>query len=86
MSSLATESYVENTLLNVVMKITSKNGEPGWVPSNLNEGHLDRFFFPSATLGALNFLLYVFCPKRYKSISLQKREESMGDEITNSAL
>ena len=60
MSSLATESYVENTLLNVVMKITSKNGEPGWVPSNLNEGHLDRFFFPSATLGALNFLLYVF--------------------------
>ncbi|KAI3796662.1 hypothetical protein L1987_39341 [Smallanthus sonchifolius] len=44
-------------VLYVVMNITSKNGKPGWVPANLNDGHLDRFFFLCAALTALNLVL-----------------------------
>lgn len=73
MSSSAVGSYIASMILTVVMKITSKNGKPGWVPPNLNDGHLDRFFFLSAGLTALNLAFYVVCAKRYKLISLEKR-------------
>lgn len=73
MTSSAMGSYVASMILTVVMEITTKNGQPGWVPPNLNDGHLDRFFFLSAGLTALNLALYIVCAKRYKSISLEKR-------------
>lgn len=74
MSSSAIGSYVASMILTVVMMITTKDGKPGWVPPNLNEGHLDRFFFLSAALIALNLALYIICAKRYKFISLANQE------------
>ncbi|BFG21721.1 hypothetical protein CerSpe_079950 [Prunus speciosa] len=74
MTSSAMGSYVASMILTAVMEITTKNGQPGWVPPNLNDGHLDRFFFLSAGLTALNLALYILSAKRYKSISLEKRE------------
>lgn len=74
MASSAVGSYVASMILTVVMKITTKDGKPGWVPPNLNDGHLDRFFFLSAALTALNLALYIVCAKRYKFILLEKRE------------
>ncbi|KAJ8900368.1 hypothetical protein K2173_025008 [Erythroxylum novogranatense] len=73
MSSTAIGSYISSFFLSVVMELTSRNGKPGWVPQNLNEGHLDRYFFLSAGLVALCLGLYVVYAKRYKSISLEKR-------------
>ncbi|PON58652.1 Proton-dependent oligopeptide transporter [Trema orientale] len=81
MSSSAMGSYVASTILTVVMKITSKDGKLGWVPPNLNDGHLDRFFFLSAVLAAINFGLYVLCAKHYKSISLEKRQGTNEKDI-----
>ncbi|KAJ1401563.1 Proton-dependent oligopeptide transporter family [Sesbania bispinosa] len=81
MSSSALGSYVANTILTVVMKITSSHGQPGWVSPNLNEGHLDRFFFLSAFLTAIDLILYIVCAKRYKGIELEKREETSKDEV-----
>lgn len=75
MSSSALGSYLCSILLTAVMKITARDGKPGWVPPNLNDGHLDRFFFLSAAVVALDLVLFVFCAKRYKGIVLEKREE-----------
>lgn len=75
MSSTAIGSYVSSMILTVVMAITTKNGKSGWVPSNLNDGHLDRYFFLSAILTTLNLAFFVVCAKRYKCISLEKRDE-----------
>ncbi|XP_031269605.1 protein NRT1/ PTR FAMILY 7.2-like [Pistacia vera] len=75
MSSTAIGSYVCSMILTVVMAITTKNGKPGWLPPNLNDGHLDRYFFLSATLTALNLGLFIVCAKRYKCISLEKRDD-----------
>ncbi|PKI70419.1 hypothetical protein CRG98_009194 [Punica granatum] len=75
MSSTATGCYVCSIILSVVTEVTSKNGKPGWVPPNLNDGHLDRFFFLSAALTAVNLVFFIICAKRYKSISLEKLEE-----------
>ncbi|KAK4848233.1 hypothetical protein QYF36_010622 [Acer negundo] len=71
MSSTAIGSYVCSMILTVVMAITTKNGEPGWVPPNLNDGHLDRFFFLCAGLIALNLVFFIIGAKSYKCISME---------------
>ena len=81
MCSSAVGSYVANIMLTVVMKITSSHGQPGWVSPNLNEGHLDRFFFLSAFLTAIDLILYIMCARRYKGITLEKRKEADKEEI-----
>ncbi|XP_059599026.1 protein NRT1/ PTR FAMILY 7.3-like [Vitis vinifera] len=73
MSSSAFGSYICSIILGLVMKITTRNGKPGWVPPNLNDSHLDRFFFLSAALSMLNLGLFVVCSNRYKCISLEER-------------
>lgn len=85
MSSSAMGSYLASLILTTVMAITKTNGKPGWVPPNLNDGHLDRFFFLSAALTALNLALYVVCAKRYKGLVMEKcdgdREEELDREL-----
>lgn len=80
MSTSALGSYVASAILTVVTKITSTHGRPGWVSPNLNEGHLDRFFFLSAFLTAIDLMLYIVCARRYKSIEVGKREEVNKEE------
>ena len=81
MSSSAIGSYVATLILTVVMKITSSHGKPGWVPPNLNDGHLDRFFFLSASLTAINFMLFVVCARRYRGISFGQREQTSEEKV-----
>ncbi|XP_042503177.1 protein NRT1/ PTR FAMILY 8.3-like isoform X5 [Macadamia integrifolia] len=59
-------NYLSSFILTIVTTITTKGGSPGWIPDNLNEGHLDYFFWLLAGLGFLNFMVYVFCASRYK--------------------
>ncbi|KAG6574799.1 protein NRT1/ PTR FAMILY 7.3-like [Cucurbita moschata] len=81
MSSSAMGSYLASLILTTVMAITKTNGKPGWVPPNLNDGHLDRFFFLSATLTALNLALYLVCAKRYKGSIIEKQDEDLEEEF-----
>lgn len=76
MSSSSLGSYLSSLFLTVVMTITTRGGQPGWVPSNLNEGHMDRFFFLSVVLTALNLVAFIFCAKRHKGILLEQRGEA----------
>ncbi|XP_031393525.1 protein NRT1/ PTR FAMILY 8.3-like isoform X2 [Punica granatum] len=59
-------SYLSSLILTIVTTITTKNGNVGWIPDNLNEGHLDYFFWLLAVLGFLNSLLYIFCAGKYR--------------------
>lgn len=75
MSSSALGSYLCTIIVTVVMKTTSKHGKPGWIPPNLNQGHMDRFFFLSAALITFNLILFITCANRFKCIKLEKRHE-----------
>ncbi|XVF22733.1 hypothetical protein REPUB_Repub12eG0196200 [Reevesia pubescens] len=77
MCSSAMGSYICSMILTLVMAITSKNGKAGWVPPDLNAGHLDRYFFLLAALTALNLLLFVTFAKRYNPISFEKRADEI---------
>ncbi|KAJ4780888.1 Protein NRT1/ PTR FAMILY 8.5 [Rhynchospora pubera] len=57
--------YLSSFLLTLVSYCTSRGGEPGWIPDNLNEGHLDRYFLLIAGLSAVNLLIFVWCALRY---------------------
>ncbi|KAJ3670343.1 hypothetical protein LUZ60_010667 [Juncus effusus] len=59
-------NYLTSFLLMVIALVTTTKGCPGWIPSNLNEGHLDRFFWLLACISSSNIMLFVCCAARYK--------------------
>ncbi|CAL4921678.1 unnamed protein product [Urochloa decumbens] len=58
--------YVSSIILTLVSYITTQRGDPGWIPDNLNEGHLDRFFWLIAGISFVNFVVFVGCASRYR--------------------
>ncbi|KAG6396807.1 hypothetical protein SASPL_142964 [Salvia splendens] len=59
-------NYLSSFILTVVTSLTTQGGQPGWIPDNLNVGHLDYFFWLLAALSSFNLVVYVFCAKMYK--------------------
>ncbi|KAL6961869.1 hypothetical protein U1Q18_043004 [Sarracenia purpurea var. burkii] len=60
-------SYLSSFILTIVTGVTSDDdGKGGWIPDNLNGGHLDYYFWLLAGLSFINMVVYVFCAKRYK--------------------
>ena len=68
-------NYVSSMLVTIVMDITKRENSPGWIPGNLNRGHMDRFYFLLAFLTAIDFSAYVLCARWYKCIVLHHEEE-----------
>jgi len=59
-------NYLSSLILTIVTYFTTRGGNFGWIPDNLNQGHLHYFFFLLAGLSFLNLLLYIVAAKRYK--------------------
>ncbi|KAE8799672.1 Peptide transporter PTR2 [Hordeum vulgare] len=59
-------SYLSSIILTLVSYLTTQGGDAGWIPDNLNEGHLDRFFWLLAGISFVNLLVYIGCAMRYK--------------------
>lgn len=73
MASISLGNYVSSLLVTIVMKFSKNEKMPGWIPGNLNKGHLDRFFFLLAALTAADFVVYLICAKWYKYIKVEGR-------------
>ncbi|KAJ8632059.1 hypothetical protein MRB53_025395 [Persea americana] len=59
MTSMSLGNYVSSLLVTIVMKISTEDNKPGWIPGNLNMGHIERFYFLSAGLTTPGFDWYV---------------------------
>ncbi|CAN1256818.1 Protein NRT1/ PTR FAMILY 8.3 [Linum perenne] len=59
-------NYLSSFILTMVAYFTTRGGNPGWIPDNLNEGHIDYFFWLLAVLSFANMLVYMSCSTRYK--------------------
>ncbi|KAK4344851.1 hypothetical protein RND71_035027 [Anisodus tanguticus] len=81
MTSISLGNYVSSLLVSVVIKISTTDNMPGWIPGNLNKGHLDRFCFLLAAMTSADFLVYLICAKWYKYIKFEERsiEKRNGD-------
>ncbi|XP_031737731.1 protein NRT1/ PTR FAMILY 7.3 isoform X1 [Cucumis sativus] len=80
MTSISLGNYVSSLLVTMVMKISTVDRMPGWIPGNLNKGHLDRFYFLLAALTVVDFVIYIVCAKWYKSIKLEEKYEQTEEQ------
>lgn len=83
MTSISLGNYVSSLLVAIVMKISAKDEDmPGWIPGNLNKGHLDRFYFLLAALTAADLVIYILWARWYKYIKFQgnNNEEDINHE------
>ncbi|KQK02639.1 protein NRT1/ PTR FAMILY 8.2 [Brachypodium distachyon] len=65
LTTVALGSYLSTLLVTVVSKVTTKGGNVGWIPDNLNVGHLDYFFWLLAALSVANFAVYLVIASWY---------------------
>ncbi|PIN24886.1 H+/oligopeptide symporter [Handroanthus impetiginosus] len=59
LSTNALGNYLSTALVTIVTKVTTRNGGLGWIPENLNRGHLDYFYWLLAILSLINFFVYL---------------------------
>ncbi|KAJ6376388.1 hypothetical protein OIU76_025512 [Salix suchowensis] len=58
--------YLSSFILSTVTYFTTTGGKTGWIPDNLNMGHLDYLFWLLAGLSFFNLLIYTVSAMRYK--------------------
>lgn len=58
-------NYLSTLLVTIVTKVTTRHRKLGWIPNNLNMGHLDYFFWLLAILSVVNFFAYLLVAKSY---------------------
>uniref|UniRef100_A0A2N9EY83 Major facilitator superfamily (MFS) profile domain-containing protein n=1 Tax=Fagus sylvatica TaxID=28930 RepID=A0A2N9EY83_FAGSY len=80
MTSISLGNYVSSLLVTIVMRFSARDNMPGWIPGNLNKGHLDLFYFLLAALTTADLMVYIACAKWYKYI---KFEGKSGDNNAN---
>ncbi|XP_072957363.1 protein NRT1/ PTR FAMILY 8.3-like isoform X1 [Typha angustifolia] len=59
-------NYLNSFIITIVTLITRSGGRPGWIPADLNKGHLDYYFWLWTVISLLNFVLYLVFTKNYK--------------------
>nr|XP_043609104.1 protein NRT1/ PTR FAMILY 1.2-like [Erigeron canadensis]XP_043609105.1 protein NRT1/ PTR FAMILY 1.2-like [Erigeron canadensis]XP_043609106.1 protein NRT1/ PTR FAMILY 1.2-like [Erigeron canadensis] len=67
--SNAISGLVGSFLINVVDSITSEGGQASWLSSDINEGHLDYYYWLLCFLNLLNFFYYLACCCVHRSSS-----------------
>ncbi|XP_076918087.1 protein NRT1/ PTR FAMILY 1.2-like [Bidens hawaiensis] len=75
MVSNAISGLVGSLLINVVDAVTARGGNISWLSSDINEGHLDYYYWLLCFLNLLNFIYYLICCRVHRSSSLEVREE-----------
>ncbi|XP_020219741.1 protein NRT1/ PTR FAMILY 7.2-like [Cajanus cajan] len=73
MTSISLGNYVSSLLVAIVMKISTRHDIPGWIPGNLNLGHLDRFYFLLAALTTADLVIYIVLARWYKYTKFQEK-------------
>ncbi|KAL6911778.1 hypothetical protein ACP4OV_000583 [Aristida adscensionis] len=64
--TIALGSYMSSLIYSVVAAFTATADSPGWISDDLNQGHLDYFFWMMAAMCTLNFVVYSAFAKNYK--------------------
>ncbi|KAL2500562.1 Protein NRT1/PTR FAMILY 8.1 [Forsythia ovata] len=65
LTTAAFGNYLSTLLVNIITDISTRDGSPGWIPDNLNYGHLHYFFWLLAVLSVLNLGVYLLVAKWY---------------------
>ncbi|XP_078438391.1 protein NRT1/ PTR FAMILY 7.3-like [Wolffia australiana] len=81
MTSISLGNYVSSIIVTIVMDITTRRNKPGWIPGDLNKGHIDRFYFLLAAMTVVDFVVYLICARWYKSTRWESRDLASEKEL-----
>ncbi|KAK4412418.1 protein NRT1/ PTR FAMILY 8.1 [Sesamum alatum] len=65
LTTVALGNYLSTLLVTIVTRISTRNGKLGWIPDNLNYGHLHYFYWLLAVLSVLNLGVFLLVAKWY---------------------
>ncbi|KAK8547543.1 hypothetical protein V6N12_031680 [Hibiscus sabdariffa] len=65
LTTSALGNYLSTFLVNMVASFSTRDGNLGWIPDNLNYGHLHYFFWLLAVLSVLNLGVYLMVASWY---------------------
>lgn len=82
LTTVALGNYLSTLLVTIVTSISARNGSPGWIPNNLNQGHLDYFFWLLAVLSVLNIGAYLIVAHWY-TYKKPVQNNSSGGHVQN---
>lgn len=59
-------NYLISAIITVIAGVTRVWHSPGWIPDDLNKGHLDYYYWFLAALSLANFIFYLYFASKYK--------------------
>ncbi|XP_050234332.1 protein NRT1/ PTR FAMILY 1.2 [Mercurialis annua] len=62
---MAVANLLATVILSIVNNLTSKGSKQSWVPSNINQGHYDKYYFLLAIMSGVNLIYFVICSWGY---------------------
>ncbi|MBA0849051.1 hypothetical protein Goshw_010653, partial [Gossypium schwendimanii] len=65
LTTAALGNYLSTFLVNIVADFSTRDGDYGWIPDNLNYGQLHYFFWLLAVLSVLNLGAYLMVARWY---------------------
>lgn len=65
LTTVALGNYLSSLLVTIVTKVSTRHGKLGWIPDNLNYGHLHYFFWLLAILSVINLGAFLLISKWY---------------------
>ncbi|CAA7027241.1 unnamed protein product [Microthlaspi erraticum] len=60
-------SFISSFMVSVIEKLTSRSGQASWFANNLNQAHLDYFYWLLACLSFIGLASYLYFAKSYVS-------------------
>ncbi|CAN6212253.1 unnamed protein product [Urochloa humidicola] len=59
-------NYLSSAMITFIARVTTVWQSPGWIPDDLNKGHLDYYYWCLAALSLANFVAYLYFSCKYK--------------------
>ncbi|KAJ7513655.1 hypothetical protein O6H91_23G009000 [Diphasiastrum complanatum] len=82
--AISVGSILSGLLVTFVSTITASGGSHGWIPRNLNQGHLDWYFWLLSAISAGNLGYFLVCSRFYASEQTMVLSVcSSGDEFSD---
>lgn len=75
-------NYASTLLVTIVTHVTTKGGKLGWIPVNLNRGHIDYFYWLLAVLMSVTLLFYLIAAHFYTYLRAEDEKAAhRGEEV-----
>lgn len=86
LTCIALGDYLSSVLVSVVTLASARGGRAGWIPRDLDDGHLDYFFWLLAGLAFLNLLFFIACATSFtrQRFRMMLPSESATSPLSNS--